>query len=250
MFLESFSRLLEIHCPPALVRAAEADAGAAAPLEAELARSGFLDILRPEAEGGAGLALSGFASLAIACGAHLCPVPYPELAVARGLGVAPDELPLEARAALVAARMAGAVERLLEFTIEHATTRQQFGRPLAAFQAVQQQLAQLAEEVAAARLAACIGLAGPGFTPARSAAAKIRCNEAAGLAAAIAHQLHGAIGATVEHDLQLFTRALWRWQTEAGTTACWAERLGRDRLAKGGASVPYIQIHLEAGDSA
>ena len=245
MFLEPFTRLLEQHSPLALVRAAEADKAAAAPLAAAIEASGFLDILRPEAEGGAGLSLAQFAPLVIACGAHLCPLPYPEQAVARALG----ELTPEARAALIAAQMAGAIERLLALTTAHVTARQQFGRPLAGFQAVQQQLAQLAEDVAAARLAAHIGLAGPGFTLPRSAAAKIRCNEAATLACSIAHQLHGAIGATAEYDLQLFTRALWRWQTEAGTTADWALALGRHRLQQGGASVPYIEAHLETGGS-
>lgn len=247
MFLDAFTRLLEQHCPPALLRAAEADPEACAPLAEALEASGFPDVLRNEAEGGAGLPLADFAPLAMACGAHLCPLPFPEQAVARWLGVEVAALPPEARAALVAARMAGAIERLLDFTIAHTTARQQFGRPLSGFQAVQQQLAQLAEEVAAARLAAHIGLAGPGFTPARSAAAKVRCNEAATVSTGIAHQLHGAIGATAEYDLQFYTRALWRWQTEAGSTAHWAQVLGRHRLTEGGGSVPYIQSHLETG---
>ena len=249
MFAEAFARLMETHCPPALVRAAEMDASTALPLAEELERSGFLDLLRPEAEGGAGLPLSGLAPLAFTCGAQLCPLPFTEQAVARWMGISADALPMEARAALVAAQMAGAIERLLGLTIAHATARQQFGRPLSAFQAVQQQLAQLAEEVAAARLAAHIGLQGPAFTLPRSATAKIRCNEAAALATAIAHQLHGAIGATAEYDLQLFTRALWRWQLEAGTTAHWAQALGRHRLASAGGSVPYIEAHLETGET-
>ncbi len=249
MFLDPFTRLLEQHGPLALVRAAELDPAATLPLADELAKSGFLDILLPEGEGGAGLPLAGFAPLVIACGAHLCPLPYAEQAVARWLGVPEAALPPEALAALAAAKMAGAIQRLLDLTIAHATAREQFGRPLAAFQAVQQQLAQLAEEVAAARLAANIGLAGPDFTPARSAAAKIRCNEAATLATQIAHQLHGAIGATADYDLQLYSRALWRWQLEAGTTAYWAGQLGRHRIASGQSSVAYIQTHLETGEA-
>lgn len=250
MFLDPFNRLLAQHCPPALVRAAEADPEAAAPLAQALESSGFLDVLLPEKDGGAALPLSEFTPLVIACGAHLCPVPYAEQAVARWLGVPETALPPEARAALTAARMAGAIERLLDFTMAHATARQQFGRPLSAFQAVQQQLAQLAEEVAAARLAAHIGLAGPGFTLPRSATAKLRCNEAATLSTSIAHQLHGAIGATAEYDLQLFTRALWRWQTQDGASAHWAAQLGRHRLQGGQASVPYIQANLETGETA
>lgn len=249
MFLDSFTRLLDSHCPIGLVRAAEADPSAMQALEAEIAASGFAGVLLSEAGGGGGLGLQEFAPLVLACGAYLCPVAFPEAAVARWLGVAPDALPPEARTALVAARMAGAIARLLERTTAFVTTRRQFGRPIGAFQAVQQQLAQLAEEAAAATLAAHIGMAGPAFTIERSAVAKLRCNEAAGFAAATAHQLHGAIGATQEFDLQLFTRSLWRWQREAGTSAALALQLGRHRLQGGMASLPYIQQHLQTGES-
>ncbi len=250
MFLEAFTQILDAHCPSALVRAAETDVEAAAPLAAAIAEAGFERILLPEDVDGAGLSLAEFAPLVMACGRTLCPVDLPENAVALMLGIEAVALPEMVRAALLAARMAGAIEKLLDMTIEHVTTRQQFGRPLGNFQAIQQQLAQFAEEAAAARLAACIGFGGAEFTIARSATAKLRCNEAAGFAAATAHQLHGAIGATAEYDLQLYSRALWRWQRMAGTSTDWAARLGRDRLQRGGAILPYIQQNLETGESA
>lgn len=245
MFLDAFTRLLEAHCPPAVVRAALADAAAAASLAAELERSGFPDILRPENEGGAGLPLPQFTPLVIAAGRFLLPVPFAEQAVERATG---SPISREAAAALTAAKMAGAAQHLLDMTITHVTTRRQFGRPLAAFQAVQQQITVMAEEVAAATLAAQIGLAGPGFAPARSAAAKLRANEAGEAASAIAHQLHGAIGATQEFDLQLYTGALARWQREAGTASHWAEVLARHRLTAAPAdSASYIRTHLQPG---
>lgn len=248
MFLDAFTQILDGHCPPALVRAA--DAAAAAPLADAIAAAEFDRVLLPEAEGGAGLSLAEFAPLVMACGRYLCPVEFPEQALARWLGIDAVALPEMARAALVAARMAGAIERMLELTIAHVTTRQQFGRPLSAFQAIQQQLAQFAEEAAAARLAAHIGLGGPELSIARSATAKLRCNEAAGFAAATAHQLHGAIGATAEYDLQLYSRALWRWQRQAGSSAEWAMRLGQHRLQQATDTLPYLQQHLESGASA
>jgi acyl-CoA dehydrogenase len=240
MFAAGFERLLESHCTPALVRAADADPAAADGLAAQIAGSGFADLLLEESAGGAGLPLAGLAPLVLACGAFLCPVDFPEQAVARRFGT----VSADAQAALMAGRIAGAARRLLEMTIAHVTTRQQFGRPLAAFQAVQQQLAVLAEEVAAATLAAEIGFSGPAFETARSAAAKLRANEAAGEAVRIAHQLHGAIGATADYDLQLYSRALMRWQREGGTSGHWAEVLGRHRLADGRASLAYIEAHL------
>jgi alkylation response protein AidB-like acyl-CoA dehydrogenase len=247
MILDAFTRLLEAHCPPSLVRAALADPSAVAGLEAEIGRSGFLDVLRGEADGGGGLTLAEFAPLVMAAGAFLLPLDFAGRARARATGAAPDEV---ARAALMAALMAGAMGRVLEMTIAHVTTRRQFGRPLAGFQAVQQQLAVMAEEVAAATLAAHIGLAGPGFAPERSAAAKLRANEAAELVAASAHQLHGAIGATLDFDLQLWTGALRRWQRDAGTASHWAVVLARHRLAAAPAdSAAYIRSHLQPGET-
>jgi acyl-CoA dehydrogenase len=65
------------------------------------------------------------------------------------------------------------------------------------------------------------------------AVAKIRAGEAAGLAAGIAHQVHGAIGFTYEHVLQFATRRLWSWRSEFGTESRWAEELGRAACARG-----------------
>lgn len=247
MFAEAFTQLLDAHCPPDLVRAAEHDATVSADLAAAIADAQFDKVLLSEEAGGAGLALAEFAPLVMVCGRYLCPVDFPEQAVAIWLNVDVAGLDDNIRAALLAARMAGAIEKMLDLTIEHVGTREQFGRPLAAFQAIQQQLSQFAEEAAAARLAAHIGLGGSQFTRARTAVAKLRCNEAAGFAAATAHQLHGAIGATEEYDLQLFSRALWRWQQEAGTTAHWARILGEDRQRQGVDVLPYIQQNLQSG---
>lgn len=226
MFLDAFTRLLEVHCPPAVVRAAQHDPGATVALRAALAESGFLDILLPEAEGGAALPLPELAPLVMAAGRFLLPVPFGETCVER---LTRRPLEPEAAAALTSARMAGACQRVLEMTIAHVTTRSQFGRPLSAFQAIQHHVAVMAEEVAAATLATAIGLRGPGFAPETSAIARIRCAEAAETVAALAHQIHGAIGATAEHDLHLWTAELRQLQRRQGLTSDWAVRLGAAR---------------------
>jgi alkylation response protein AidB-like acyl-CoA dehydrogenase len=59
------------------------------------------------------------------------------------------------------------------------------------------------------------------------AAAKVRSGEAAGAGAAIAHQVHGAMGFTYEHSLHHRTRRLWAWREEFGNETFWASRLGR-----------------------
>ena len=65
------------------------------------------------------------------------------------------------------------------------------------------------------------------------AAGKARCGEAAGLGAAIAHQVHGAIGFTREHNLHLLTKRLRSWRDEFGNETVWNRLLGRHMAAVG-----------------
>lgn len=138
-----------------------------------------------------------------------------------------------------AAQMAGAMQRILELTTTHARTREQFGRPIAAFQAIQQQISLMAAEVAAA--AAATQWASESLKrsdgAAEIASAKIRAGEAAGRVAAIAHQVHGAIGLTAEHELHRFTKRIWSWREEFGSEQMWAHELGRQVLAAGSAGL-------------
>jgi acyl-CoA dehydrogenase len=134
------------------------------------------------------------------------------------------------------ALMAGAIERALALVVEYANLRVQFGRPIGKFQAVQQSIAVLATQAAAARAAAEAGgeviddwLAGEGEPLSHSItamSAKIRTGEAAGQACAIAHQVFGAIGFTEEHELHRFTKRLWSWRDEFGNEAFWSQALG------------------------
>lgn len=142
------------------------------------------------------------------------------------------------RGALVRAlQCAGALERVLELTVTHVSERIQFGRPLSKFQAIQQELAELAGEVAAASaagdLAADAFLDAPASAGFAIAVARVRIGEAVGRANGIAHQLHGAIGFTAEHRLHLFTTSLWAWRDEFGGAVYWAKLLGDRALAAG-----------------
>ncbi|MCC2979031.1 acyl-CoA dehydrogenase family protein [Sphingomonas sp. IC4-52] len=143
---------------------------------------------------------------------------------------------LELGALARAMQMAGALERVLELTIEHVSSRVQFGRPLAKFQAIQQELAKLAGEVAAASAAAdhaADTYATGGDLTFAVAVARTRIGEAASKATAIGHQLHGAIGFTREHALHRFTTALWAWRDEFGTQRYWTLALGKRALTAG-----------------
>jgi acyl-CoA dehydrogenase len=141
-------------------------------------------------------------------------------------------------------QIAGALETILEQSVQWALDRSQFGRPIAKFQAVQHNLATLAGEVAAAGAAADLAAeacAGPNLGAAEIAIAKVRAGEAAGTGAAIAHQVHGAMGFTYEHTLHHATRRLWSWREEFGNETVWAIRLGRMVAAKGADQLwPFI----------
>jgi len=126
-------------------------------------------------------------------------------------------------------QMAGALERTLEYSLLYANERVQFGRPIAKFQAIQHMLAQLAGQVAAASAAADAAVEVSALAPDEFAVAvaKARTGEAAGKGAEIAHQVHGAMGYTREHNLHYSTRRLWSWRDEFGNESCWQSRLGR-----------------------
>lgn len=141
-------------------------------------------------------------------------------------------------ALLKAAAIVGAAEAVLERTVVHAGDRVQFGRPIGQFQAVQQQLAVLAGEIVSARAACELGFRAPaGGDWRRTAIAKIRAGVAAGLAAEVGHQVHGAIGIAAEYDLHRFTQRLWSWRAENGSEAHWADRLGRHVIRRGPGSL-------------
>jgi acyl-CoA dehydrogenase len=126
-----------------------------------------------------------------------------------------------------AAQIAGALDRICSLTIAYASEREQFGRPIATFQAVQHHVAVLTGLATAARVASETAANAPQSLLA-VAAAKAYVSRACGPAAMIAHQLHGAIGFTAEHQLQLFTRRLWSWSEEFGNEAFWATALANE----------------------
>jgi acyl-CoA dehydrogenase len=143
-------------------------------------------------------------------------------------------------AAVRAVATAAALESVLDLSVRYANERVAFERPIGKFQAVQHNLARLAGEVAAAMTAAgsaaeTIAHAGA-FDDAvflEVAAAKIRSAEAATEGCAIAHQIHGAIGFTLEHILHRFTLRLLAWRDDFGNESHWAAALGNRVAARG-----------------
>ena len=133
------------------------------------------------------------------------------------------------------AQLRGAMEQVLAMSLRYASEREQFGRPLAKFQAIQHHLAEIAGEAAAA--GAAVDAAARAGTPFAFAAAKARASQAAGTVARLAHQVHGAIGYTVEHDLHHWTTRLWAWRDEYGNEAHWWQVLGAEAARGGGAAL-------------
>jgi acyl-CoA dehydrogenase len=317
--LPSFERMLEEASPEAVVRAVEAG-GSIIALWATLDASGFLDLLVPEAAGGAGISLGDAAPLMQALGAWLVPAPVAQTMAARALLAAaghavpsgpillataagrqtaalpfaevaeyalveiddqviltslrpellrPTGLNASRTAAIVwtqepeiiatldlprnalralgavlrAAEIAGIAARLLDITIGYANERSQFGKPIGKQQAVQQQLAVMAEQVVLARMAGQLGCAA-GLPPEENAAAAAKQVASAAVPGltAIAHAVHGAIGISEEYRLQLYTRRLYEWRLADGTEGYWANILGASRLASDAAnSIDFIR---------
>jgi alkylation response protein AidB-like acyl-CoA dehydrogenase len=139
-----------------------------------------------------------------------------------------------------AVETAGALEAVLDMSVRYANERVAFERPIAKFQAVQHNLARLAGEVSAAMTAAhsaadAIARAET-FDDAiflEATAAKIRSAEAAQEGAAIAHQVHGAIGFTSEHILHRYTLRMLAWRDDFGNESHWAVALGNRIAARG-----------------
>jgi len=136
---------------------------------------------------------------------------------------------LELAAVITAAHMAGAMETVLNMTVRYAGERSQFGRPIGKFQAVQQQLAVLAELATASRICAesgCREVSACTPNGLSAAVSKARASEAARSIVSIAHAVHAAMGVTEEYDLQIFTRRLIEWSNDYGSAGYWNRRVG------------------------
>jgi len=132
----------------------------------------------------------------------------------------------------------GALDAAVEFSVAHTREREQFGRPLSAFQVVQHSLAAMAGDVERARAAAnlaVVAAADHGFDSPQTdyavTVAKVTLGRVVPAVVTSAHQLHAAIGVTIEHRLWLVTQRARGWIGEFGDTAHYARRLGRLALA-------------------
>jgi acyl-CoA dehydrogenase len=197
-----------------------------------------------EATGAGLVAVCPLAAVAITPGSNVAGEPRDDLVF--------DAVSIDADAARVAAgrrlrqlrrlaavaravQISGALDQVVAMTIRYANEREQFGRPIARFQAVAHQIAVLTGEAAVTSGAvdAAVAAIGIDAEAMATAAAKARASAAAGSVAQTAHQLFGALGFTREHQLHQLTRRLWSWRDEAGSSDHWHGELGALAFAAG-----------------
>ncbi|KWX56835.1 acyl-CoA dehydrogenase [Mycobacterium sp. NAZ190054] len=189
-------------------------------------------------------------SATVAAGANMIGEPRDRVTVdissLQGVAVGADLVTrLTLKSALTRAiQVCAALDGALELSIDHATSRQQFGRPLAKFQAVQHLISDTAAEAALARSATeaalTVAVDSDWSSPRLEflvAAARSCAGHAASVVVRNAHQVLGAIGTTREHRLHEFTRAALAWRSEFGSMRHWdalltdmATRAGTHRL--------------------
>lgn len=246
LLVETVERMFSENLAPEGLAGAHGDGGAGF---MELAREMGLDaVLVPQEEGGYGGGWLDAFVIAEACGRYAAPGALPEIMIRRALGAGDagdgsSPLPIPAGALLRSAQMAGAAQGLVERTAAYCSERRQFGRPIGKFQAVQQQMAELAGYAACMQAAsrqafAAVqkhGMPKSEDSPAwlAIAIAKCRCSELVHPVTQIAHGVHGAIGFTEEMGLQYFSLPLWRWRAEYGRDSDWALAIGTRAIAAG-----------------
>lgn len=112
-------------------------------------------------------------------------------------------------AAAKCAEMVGGAKRVLEMSLEYARQRVQFGHPIGTFQAVQHHCANMALDVEGSQFIAyeAIWRLSEGMDASTEVSmAKAWVSEAYQRVCTLGHQIHGAIGFTKDHDMQLFFR--------------------------------------------
>ena len=138
-------------------------------------------------------------------------------------GHAAIERALDIGLAALCAEAVGIMKATLDATVDYLRTRQQFGQPIGAFQAIKHQLANCAVAIEFARpvlwRAASALADGLASAPVHVSHAKLAAGDAAILTAETAHQVHGAMGYTYEVDLHFWMKRAWAVQGYWGSRA-------------------------------
>ena len=137
------------------------------------------------------------------------------------------EASLEAATVIAMAEAVGYCEGIIRLAVEHAQVREQFGQAIGAFQAVSHPLADMRIQTDACRLMAleAAWLVDQGRSATLEiASAKVLFNDAVEKITVDGHRVHGAIGYSKEHDVQLYTRRARAFSVAWGDTEREIER--------------------------
>jgi len=140
-----------------------------------------------------------------------------------------DRADLDLARVALAAEQVGGAQRCLELSVEYAVVRQQFGRPIGSFQAIQHTCADMFVLVESARSAAYHAAWTADHDPAGLAAAAATaaayCGDAFHRCAGDTIQVHGGIGFTWEHDAHLYWKRARADRALLGTPSAQRERI-------------------------
>lgn len=159
-----------------------------------------------------------------------------------GVRVPPELVTIVGRksAMVRALQVCAALDQAVALSIEHAASRVQFGRPLAKFQAIQNLIADAAAEAALARIAteAAVNTAIDSDWRAACLDFQIAVARSCGGQASLvvtrnAHQVHGAMGTTIEHRLHEYTRGALAWRSDFGSARFWDMQVAAQASAGG-----------------
>ena len=126
---------------------------------------------------------------------------------------------VEKATAIRCAEMLGGARQVLEMTVSYAKDRTQFGHPIGSFQAIQHALADMFTDVEACSVTTynAIWRLSAGLPASQEVSmAKALVSEAFKKAATSAHQIHGAVGFTEDHDLPLYFKRAKAWELSLG----------------------------------
>ena len=146
-------------------------------------------------------------------------------------GWAPLQRVLDSAAVALSAEMCGAAQRVLDMTVDYAKLRVAFGKPIGTYQGVKHKCADMLVEIENAKsltyYAAWAVDEGEADAPLAVSMAKAAASDAGRKVCAAGIQLHGGIGMTWEHDLQLYFKRARASEVAFGDATWHRERVAR-----------------------
>ena len=127
--------------------------------------------------------------------------------------------------------MVGCIQQALDMTVSYAKERKQYDRPIGSFQVIQHYCADMATDVDGTRLSTyqAAWMLSEGLSCTKEVAiAKAWAGEACQRVMALAHQIHGAIGVTIDHDLQYYTRRAKAAEVSFGDASFYREIVAQE----------------------